>query len=345
MSDKFTLFGFIKRAAETQAVSAANPITWDDVRGVSEDDVKKYYYITGARNPKSDMDRWKTVAAMRGLKNLSNKSFTKWKNSANSVTAPKNQSTGFSVTPEELKAVTKPRMDAYAKVTGAQDLNSELDRWKTIVAEKGNANLSNKDFNRWKKDNNSTFSVAPYKYNAKVQNTQPTNTNVDPLDDVVTKSTAGDLVNSIYNPTLLEPWYDKLPAEASTPSPATKPKEEPKSVTGKDARLWRSNDPASYYSRSEIRRKIDDMIYEYEGAMLHPREYYSQKQKYDLQQRIIEMYNGIVNQGIVDRSTLDSFDALMAKYDKYLDIKDKVIYESLDEAEKAIMSGKRSVFD
>lgn len=344
MSNKFTLFGFIKRAAETQAGSAAIPITWDDVRGVSEDDVKKYYHLTGARNPKSDMDRWKTVAAMRGLKNLSNKSFAKWRNSAKAVTAPKDQSTGFSITPEELRAVTKPRMDAYAKLTGAQDLNSEVDRWKTIAAEKGNKNLSNKDFKKWKKDNKSTFSVVPSKYEAQAPNVQPKIISEDPYEALGIDLSAGNLVD-LLNQASQEPQKAKLLSEGNPSAPVTKPVEKIKRTTGQDARFWRSDDPISYYSRSEMRKKIEDITDEYEGAMLHPREYYSQKQKYDLQQKIIELYNGIVNQGIKDRSTLDAFDALMAKYDKYLDIKDKVIYESLDEAEKAIMSGKRSVFD
>lgn len=348
MSNKFTLFGFIKRAAETPSVSAENPITWDDVKNVSADDVKKYFHLTGARNPKSDMDRWKTVAAMRGIKNLSNKSFAKWRNSANRLIAPKDQSGVFNITPEELMAVTKPRMDAHSKMTGAQDLNSEVDRWKTIAAEKGNRNLSNKDFARWKKNNKSMFSVVPSKYDAKAPNTKSRIISEDPIDALGLDVSSGNLTDPLNDlvskaTQQLDPWYDKSP-QAGSPSPSIVEPEK-KSLTAAEARFWRSDDPISYYSRSEMRRKIEDITDEYEGAMLHPREYSSEKQKYDLQQKIIELYNGIVNQGMTDRPTLDAFDALMAKYDKYLSVKDRVIFESLAEGDRALRSGKRSIFD
>ena len=51
-------------------------------------------------------------------------------------------------TPRQLNIndITEEDMRKYRKYTGASDMNSEMDRWKTLQAMQGNMNASNRDY-------------------------------------------------------------------------------------------------------------------------------------------------------------------------------------------------------
>ena len=50
-----------------------------------------------------------------------------------------------------LSAITQAQMKQYAGQTGASNMNSEMDRWKTWQAMQGNTNASNADYRAWKR--------------------------------------------------------------------------------------------------------------------------------------------------------------------------------------------------
>lgn len=68
------------------------------------------------------------------------------------VTAPSTTPTPQTITADMLSQVDRGRMRKQRRHTGAADLNSEMDRWKTLMAELGYTNMSNADYYRWKKD-------------------------------------------------------------------------------------------------------------------------------------------------------------------------------------------------
>ena len=53
--------------------------------------------------------------------------------------------------PIDLSKISRKDMAKYRKHTGAVDMNSEMDRWKTYQAMNGNPNASNADYYAWKR--------------------------------------------------------------------------------------------------------------------------------------------------------------------------------------------------
>ena len=51
------------------------------------------------------------------------------------------------------KSITRQQMHQYRRYTGANDMNSDMDRWKTYQAMNGNRNASNADYYTAKKNN------------------------------------------------------------------------------------------------------------------------------------------------------------------------------------------------
>jgi hypothetical protein len=52
----------------------------------------------------------------------------------------------------DLSKISRKDMAKYRKHTGARDMNSEMDRWKTWQAMNGNPNASNADYYAWKRN-------------------------------------------------------------------------------------------------------------------------------------------------------------------------------------------------
>jgi hypothetical protein len=50
-----------------------------------------------------------------------------------------------------VRDITAADMRKYRKYTAAGNMNSEMDRWKTLQAMQGNRNASNKDYRAAKK--------------------------------------------------------------------------------------------------------------------------------------------------------------------------------------------------
>lgn len=57
--------------------------------------------------------------------------------------------------------ITKELMRQYRKYTGARDMNSDMDRWKTYQAMQGNRNASNADYREYIRNRNKQKAITP----------------------------------------------------------------------------------------------------------------------------------------------------------------------------------------